>query len=123
MIATPKEKRPRFAAELDELCRAKISELVQAYFSFEVDEALQRARYERTAGEAAKAYRKGFDDPRTITTRPARSASVVLGLKHESAVLPRYARRLPSVDRTLHQLWIEGLADRDFERSSARTSW
>ena len=68
MIATPKEKRPRFAAELDELCRAKISELVQAYFSFEVDEALQRARYERTAGEAAKAYRKGFDDPRTITT-------------------------------------------------------
>jgi len=41
----------------------------------------------------------------------------VIGIKHESAVLPKYVRRLPSVDRTLHQLWIEGLADRDFERS------
>ncbi len=109
-----------FGAELDQLCRAKISELVQAYLCFEVDEALQRARYQRSSDDSAKTYRNGFDDPRTITTsagpiqirRPR-----VIGLKHESAVLPKYARRLPSVDRTLHQLWIEGLADRDFERS------
>ncbi len=109
-----------FGAELDQLCRAKISELVQAYLCFEVDELLARRRYERSSDGSAKAYRNGFDDPRTITTsagpikirRPR-----VIGVKHESAVLPKYVRRLPSVDRTLHQLWIEGLADRDFERS------
>lgn len=109
-----------FGAELDQLCRAKISELVQAYLCFEVDEALQRARYQRSEHAAPKVYRNGFDDPRTITTsagpidirRPR-----VKGMKHESAIWPKYARRLPSVDRTLHRLWIEGLADRDFERS------
>jgi len=109
-----------FGTELDRLCREKISELVQAYLCFEVDELLTRRRYERSSDDSAKAYRNGFDDPRTITTsagpikirRPR-----VVGIKHESAVLPKFVRRLPSVDRTLHQLWIEGLADRDFERS------
>ncbi len=109
-----------FGAELDQLCRAKISELVQAYLCFEVDEALERARYQRSECAASKGYRNGFDEPRTITTsagpidirRPR-----VKGMKHQSAILPKYARRLPSVDRTLHRLWIEGLADRDFERS------
>ena len=29
--------------------------------------------------------------------------------------MPKYRRRLPSIDKTIHQLWIEGLAHRDFE--------
>lgn len=103
-------------AELDLLCREQVSRLVQEYLILEVDELLAHARYQR----GATAYRNGFDDPRTITTsagpitirRPR-----VRGGKVKSAILPKHCRRLPSVDRTMHALWLEGLADRDFERS------
>jgi len=30
-------------------------------------------------------------------------------------LIPKYRRRLPSIDKTIHQLWIEGVAHRDFE--------
>jgi transposase-like protein len=103
-------------AELDQFCREKISQIVQEYLITEVDELLDRARYKR----GASAYRNGFDDPRTITTG-AGPISIrrprVRGAKIESKILPKHRRRLPSVDRTMHHLWIEGLADRDFERS------
>jgi putative transposase len=104
------------AAELDLLCREQISRIVQEYLVLEVDALLERARYER----GAKAYRNGLDDPRVITTaagpitirRPR-----VRGAKTESKILPKHVRRLPGVDRTMHQLWIEGLATRDLERT------
>ena len=37
------------------------------------------------------------------------------GTTYESAVLPKHVRRLPSLDRTFHKLWLEGLSQRDFE--------
>ena len=101
-------KRPsrEFAAELDALCREKISQVVQAYLEAEVDELLQRVRYERSSGEVV-GYRDGRDPRREITTgagpitiaRPR-----VRGVKHESKLVPPYRRRLPSVDKTMHQL-------------------
>jgi len=36
-------------------------------------------------------------------------------MSYESAVLPKHVRRLPSLDRAFHKLWIEGLSQRDFE--------
>lgn len=115
----PFAKRPArdFAAELDLLCRQKISEIVQIYLEAEVDELLQRVRYERSGHESA-GYRDGHDPRRTITTgagpitiaRPR-----VRGIKHQSALIPPYRRRLPMVDKTMHKLYLEGLAHRDFE--------
>ena len=68
-----------FGAELDQLCRAKISELVQAYLCFEVDEALQRARYQRSSVTRQK--RTEMDSTIRARSRPApaRSKSVVHG--------------------------------------------
>ncbi len=106
-----------FSGELDELCRAKVSELVQAYLEAEVDELLGRIRYERRDGERPGS-RDGHDPERTIASTMGPIAirrPRVRGTKHESALVPKYRRRLPSVDATIHKLWIEGLAHRDFE--------
>ena len=115
---TPLAKPVRdFTGELDELCRAKISELVQSYLEAEVDELLGRIRYKRREGERPGS-RDGHDPERTIASTIGPIAirrPRVRGVKHESALVPKYRRRLPSVDATIHKLWIEGLAHRDFE--------
>lgn len=106
-----------FSGELDELCRAKVAELLQAYLEAEVDELLGRERYARGDGRSA-GYRDGHDPERTVISAigplPIRRPRV-RGTQHESKLLPKYRRRLPSIDKTIHQLWIEGLAHRDFE--------
>lgn len=117
--SVPSAKSPahNFLEELDVVCRQKVSEVVQAYLEAEVDELLQRARYERAEGRSV-GYRDGHDPARTITTG-AGAISIerprVRGIKHKSAIIPPYRRRLPSVDKTMHRLWVEGLAHRDFE--------
>jgi len=106
-----------FRAELDDLCRMKVAELVQAYIEVEVDERLGRLRYQRSDGRSV-GFRDGHDPERTVTStigpipicRPR-----VRGVQHESELIPKFRRRLPSIDKTIHQLWIEGLAHRDFE--------
>jgi putative transposase len=104
--------------QLDELCRAKVAELVQAYLESEVDELIQRKRYERAAEGRLPVYRNGHDPERLITTGAGAIAirrPRLRGATYESAVIPKHKRRLPSLDRTFHQLWLEGLSQRDFE--------
>jgi transposase-like protein len=105
-------------AVLEDLCRTKVAEVLQAYLNAEADELIRRRRYERIEEGAAVLYRNGHDPERLITT-PAGAIPIrrprVRGLSYESAVLPKHARRLPSLDRTFHKLWLEGLSQRDFE--------
>ena len=54
-----------FSGELDELCRAKVAELRQAYLEAEVDELLGRERYARGDGRSA-----GYRDA-TIPNEPS----------------------------------------------------
>ena len=106
-----------FAGELDKLCRAKVAEVVQAYLEAEVDELLGRLRYERREGER-RGSRDGHDPERTVTSSIGPIAirrPRVRGVTHGSALIPKYRRRLPSIDKTIHRLWIEGLSHRDFE--------
>ena len=103
---------------LEEICRHKMSELLQAVLEAEVDEALERLRYERRSGDAKSGYRDGYDRARTITSnrgpidikRPR-----VRGASFRSAILPKHRRRLQTVDSSLTDLWLDGLATRDFE--------
>lgn len=105
-------------AELDRLCRSKIAEVLQTYLDAEADELIRRRRYERIEAGAPAVYRNGHDPERSITTGagtiPIRRPRL-RGATYESAVLPKHKRRLPSLDRAFHQLWIEGLSQRDFE--------
>lgn len=105
-------------AELDELCRVKVGEVLQAYLDAEAHELVARARYKRVEDGAPVIYRNGHDPERSITTS-AGAISIrrprLRGATYDSAVLPKHVRRLPSLDRTFHKLWIEGLSQRDFE--------
>jgi putative transposase len=105
-------------AALEELCRTKVAEVLQAYLNAEADELIRRRRYERVEEGTPALYRNGHDPERLITT-PAGAIPIrrprVRGMTYESAVLPKHARRLPSLDRTFHKLWLEGLSQRDFE--------
>ena len=103
---------------LEELCRSKISELLQALLEAEVDDALERLRYERRDGSSKAGYRDGHDRERTITSNRGPIAirrPRVRGAEFASRVLPKHRRRLASVDASLTQLWLDGLATRDFE--------
>ena len=104
--------------ELELLCRRKIGEVLQAYLDAEANELVRRARYERAEEGVPVVYRNGHDPERSITT----SAGAIRirrprlrGTTYESAVLPKHVRRLPTLDRAFHKLWIEGLSQRDFE--------
>lgn len=115
-----KPSAEEFSAALSEALRHKASEVLQAYLDAEVDELLGRARHERRVDTDALGYRDGHEPPRTIASgavsvtvrRPRVRGS---GEPFESAVLPKYRRRLPQIDKALHELWIQGLAQRDFE--------
>jgi putative transposase len=106
------------ALHLEELCRQRLSELLQAVLEAEVDEALERLRYERRAPDAKVGYRDGHDRARVITSnrgpinvqRPR-----VRGAAFSSVILPKHRRRLQNVDASLTALWLDGLATRDFE--------
>jgi transposase-like protein len=105
---------------IEEVCRTKIGELMQAMLEAEVDEALERVRYERRSETQSKkaGYRDGHDRARSIASsrgpidfrRPR-----VRGTSFSSALLPKHKRRLRDVDASLTELWLDGLATRDFE--------
>lgn len=105
-------------AELDRLCRSKVADVLQAYLEAEADELVRRRRYGRVEEGAAAIYRNGHDPERAITT-PMGAIAIrrprLRGTTYETSVLPKHARRLPSLDRAFHLLWIEGLSQRDFE--------
>ncbi len=67
-------------------------------------------------------HRDGYEDPRTITygSHPIRIRRPRVRQSDEpftSRVLPPYRRRFEGMDKTLHELWIQGLSTRDFEPS------
>jgi transposase-like protein len=118
--ALAKSSREDFLSTLEELCRAKVGELVQAVLIAEVDEFLGRLRGERAGGQTG--YRDGYEAERTVTygsTPVAIRRPRVRGgrARFESEILPPYRRRFEDVDATLHELWIQGLSTRDFEPS------
>jgi putative transposase len=106
---------------LEVFARAQIQDWLQRLLEEEVDELLGRGRYERRASsETQPAYRNGHSRPRrlsmscgTVTVRRPR----VRGLEErfESRILPLFARRTAQVDALLPELYLHGLAQRDFE--------
>ncbi len=118
--AVAKPSSEDFLTTLEVLCREKIGQVLQAVLEAEVDEFLGRIRGAR--GGLRAGYRDGHEDPRTITygshpicvRRPRVRQS---DERFISQVLPPYRRRFEDVDKTLHELWIQGLSTRDFEPS------
>jgi transposase-like protein len=107
-------------ATLEELCRRKISEIIQAVLVAEADEFL--GRVVGVPGKSASGYRDGYEEQRTVCygstpvmiRRPRVRESEV---PFASEILPPYKRRFPELDQTMHELWLQGLSTRDFEPS------
>jgi putative transposase len=121
--AVPTPSIPNRAARiavLEEICRIKVAEIIQAALIAEADEFLGRivgVPAGRTTG-----YRDGYEEPRTIaygstpvTIRRPRVRENETPFSSE--ILPPYVRRFPELDKTMHELWLQGLSTRDFEPS------
>jgi len=112
--------RDAHMAALDEICRRKVAEIIQAALVAEADEFL--GRIAGVAAKTATGYRDGYEEPRTIAygstpvsiRRPRVRESDV---PFTSEILPPYKRRFPELDKTMHELWVQGLSTRDFEPS------
>ena len=108
-------------AHLEEWARGKVQEFVQTLLEEEVTELLGRSKWERREGlEEAQGYRNGYGKRRrltmrsgTITVRRPR----VRGLEErfESRILPLFAKRTEQVRDLLPELYLHGLAERDFD--------
>ena len=110
----------QFQRDLEALCYARAGQLLQAYVDAEVDDLLERARYERRDPSQPRAYRDGYDRERQIFSNRGPIAlrrPRVRGIEHESAVLPKFRRRLENVDDSLNETWLRGLSQRDCEPS------
>jgi len=105
---------------LDEICRQKVAEIIQAALIAEADEFL--GRITGVAGRSTTGYRDGYEEPRTIAfgstpVRVQRPRVRESEVPFASELLPAYKRRFPELDKTMHELWIQGLSTRDFEPS------
>jgi putative transposase len=113
------DRAARMAA-LDELCRNKVSELIQAALIAEVDEFLGRVL--GVPARSATGYRDGYEEARTIAygstpVRIRRPRVRESEIPFSSELLPSYVRRFPELDKTMHELYLQGLSTRDFEPS------
>jgi putative transposase len=107
-------------AVLEEICRRKVAEIIQAALIAEADEFL--GRIVGVPAKSATGYRDGYEEPRTIAygstpvtiRRPRVRESEA---PFSSEILPPFVRRFPELDKTMHELWLQGLSTRDFEPS------
>ncbi len=67
--AAAKPDAADFQGSLEEACQTRISELLQTILEVEVDETLERPRYERPRGSREAGYRDGHDTERSTSNR------------------------------------------------------
>ena len=120
--ALPASQIPAFEA-LEEHLRKEVQVLVQKLLEEEVTEFLGRQRYERAEGsddEQPPPYRNGYGKPRTLTLSNGtievrRPRLRNLDEQFESRLLPLFKRRSQVVTAMLPELYLHGLALRDFD--------
>jgi len=107
---------------LEACIRNAAQRMIQAALELEVEEFLQRGRYDQTSADKFRGYRHGHHRERIVAT-------TVGGLKvrvprvsdnpepFESKLIKPYKRRSRGLDELFPKLFVEGLATRDFEPS------
>jgi putative transposase len=105
---------------LESLARLGAQRMLQAALEAEVESYLQRTRYERKG--VAQGYRSGYLPQRSIILgsgavplKVPRVSDEPAGEKFQSKLVKPYQKRSQAVDALFPQLFIEGLATRDFE--------
>lgn len=108
--------------QLESLAREGAREMLMTALGEEVDAYLGRGRYER--GEGFRGYRNGSSPRRltlgsgTVALQTPRIRDTPPGQEpFESKIIRKYQRRSDTIDETFMNLFVEGLATRDFEPS------
>lgn len=105
---------------LEKLARNAAQQMIQQALELEVAEFLERGKYQKTDAEDFRGYRNGHHKQRTIATSfgslevkvPRVSDSTE---KFQSNLVKKYRRRSEGLDCLFPNLFVEGLATRDFE--------
>lgn len=117
------DEQPTLSAfSLESYIRSAAQRMIQAALEMEVEEFLQRGKYDKTAEEEFRGYRNGHHQTRTVSTavgglevRVPRVSDTTE--KHESKLVKPYQRRSEGLNNLFPKLFIEGLSTRDFEPS------
>lgn len=109
---------PQF--NLEKLARNAAQQMIQAALELEVTEFLERGKYAKTVAEDFRGYRNGHHHQRTISTSFGSLEVKVPRVsdsrqKFESNLVKKYKRRSEGLDCLFPNLFVEGLATRDFE--------
>ncbi len=109
---------PQF--NLEAMVRNAAQRMIQGVLDLEVDEFLQRLKYDKTEVDNFTGYRTGYHREREVAT-------AVGGIKvrvprvsdnaepFQSKLVKKYKRRSQGLDYLFPNLFVEGLATRDFE--------
>ena len=109
---------PQF--NLEAMVRNAAQRMIQGVLDLEVDEFLQRLKYDKTEVDNFTGYRNGYHREREVAT-------AVGGIKvrvprvsdsaepFQSNLVKKYKRRSQGLDYLFPNLFVEGLATRDFE--------
>ena len=106
---------------MEEFIRLQVQSTVQELLEAEAAEHLGRERYERR-GTGRRGYRNGHGKARKVslacgTIEVRRPRLRDLEERFESCLLPMFARQSRKLERMLPELYLEGLALRDFDRA------
>ncbi len=109
---------PQF--NLERLARNAAQRIIQEALELEVTEFLDRGKYDKTDPADFRGYRNGHHQPRIISTSFG-SLEVKVprvsdnGESFQSEIVKPYKRRSEGLDCLFPNLFVEGLATRDFE--------
>ena len=108
------------AFSLEAAIRSAAQRMIQAALELEVEEFLERGRYDKTSGEEFRGYRNGHHRERVVSTTVGGLSVRVPRVSDnaepfESKLVKPYKRRSEGLDCLFPKLFVEGLATRDFE--------
>ncbi|MFV0389493.1 MAG: IS256 family transposase [Pyrinomonadaceae bacterium] len=107
---------------LESHIRSAAQRMIQAALEMEVEEFLERAKYEKTSENEFRGYRNGHHRKRVVSTAVGGMHVRVPRVSdnpqpYESKLVKPYKRRSEGLNNLFPKLFIEGLATRDFEPS------
>lgn len=110
---------------LEEIIREGARKMLQAAIENEVEEYLEKHKDERDTSSYRLAVRNGTLPEREIITgvgplrirQPRVDDRGINGERFSSQILPRYLRRLPSIDNLIPFLYLKGISTNDFSRA------
>ncbi len=113
--------REEMHSDLERLLREGARQMLEIALQEEVDEYIKQHQEERDEHDRRRVVRNGSHPPRALVTGvgkvPVRQPRVDdrrEGAGFTSAILPRYARRAPSIDALIPALYLKGLSTSSF---------